>query len=52
MVLLNDIAMWFLLLLAQWCQAMPIFGLQLAESFELCKIIRVKPDGIGSDETK
>jgi hypothetical protein len=52
MVLINGISMWCWLLLAHWCQAMPIFGLQFAESFVLYQQTRVKPDGIASDETK
>jgi hypothetical protein len=44
MVLINGVAMWCWLLLAQRCQAMPIFGLQLAESlpFTTCQQIRAK----------
>jgi hypothetical protein len=50
----NGVAMWCWLLLSHWCQAMPIFGLQLAESFGIYtgKQIRLKIDHIGSDETK
>jgi hypothetical protein len=41
-----------LLFLMNFCQAMPISGLQVAESFALCQQIRAKIDSIGSHETK
>jgi hypothetical protein len=53
MVLINGVAMWCWLLLAQWCQAMPIFGLQLAESLAFCYIANQSQiDGIDCCETK
>jgi hypothetical protein len=39
MGLIRDAEVWCWLLVAHLCQAMPIFGLQLAESLALCKQI-------------
>jgi hypothetical protein len=35
MGVISDVAVWDWPLLTHWCQAMPIFGLQLAESLAL-----------------
>jgi hypothetical protein len=38
MGLISDVVMWCWLLVDHWCQAMPIFGLQLAESLRALNI--------------
>jgi hypothetical protein len=47
----SDLPMWYWLLLAHWCQAMPFFGVKLAESLALHYQIWAKTDGIGRHKT-